>query len=252
LGVSLSAADKLYVVRDLMRKEVWDREVVMRRDMEEMLSEVKNAREIWLYYQGEEIKIRREREELKKRLKAVNAYHKSLMNNRRDEIEGLKKEIDELKEKWRKDVDRLKEYSEKETKVREKIEEQLRKKIEKLNQELGFVKTILKFPKLYFNYQNKKFEEIREGLLNKDKKWYKKATNGHKTLYHNPKRRIQSPNPTTNPTSKSPWSLISPKSTPCLYAPCKKSLRISSPPPFHSRIFQMSPLRMRTSPSQHL
>ena len=45
----------------------------------------------------------------------------------------------------------------------------MRNKISKLWEELKYTKTILRYPKLYTKYHQKKFEEIKRGLETVDK-----------------------------------------------------------------------------------
>ena len=42
------------------------------------------------------------------------------------------------------------------------------RKLNKLNEELRYVKTVLRYPRLYHKYYQKEFEEISKGLLQKD------------------------------------------------------------------------------------
>ena len=191
MGINLDILDKHHISKELVVQRMAFSERQMKQDIERMMNEVKNSKEICKKYQMEENKSRKEKEEIKRKQKSINLLHKSLLQNRVEEIETLKKQVLDTKQEWDDDINRLRSMTDKEIDVHVAIEKQHNTRIEKLLQELKFVKQILRYPKLYYKYQDKNYEAIRHGFLTEDKKYMDMSEYGNRELFF--KSDIQSP-----------------------------------------------------------
>ena len=105
------------------------------------------------------------------------------------------------RQKYQDELDRINNIADKEAKVRVKIENQLRGVIRKLEEELKYVKIILRYPKLYMKYKEHKFDHIKEGLLMDDLDFLKKEVEKYQNLetsqiLTSPQKRLKSPKTT--------------------------------------------------------
>lgn len=87
------------------------------------------------------------------------------------EIDELKDDLKQQEKKWLAEVNRINYLADKESQCRLNVEKNLRNQIAQLKEELKLTKTVLRYPKLYHKYYDKKFECIKNGLLGEDSQY---------------------------------------------------------------------------------
>ncbi|CAI2358819.1 unnamed protein product [Moneuplotes crassus] len=177
LGVSLDIMDKLQIGKDFVVHQLNKDRACISQDIEKVKSESMAVKEICLKYQKDE-------ERARTKLKIVTAIMKSnqvkkeVVETKDIIIKDLKDKIKIDKRRYQKEISRLNKIAECEGQIWKKIEKQLKGVITKLKNELKYVKMVLRYPKLYHQYKEKKFDFIREGLIVDDIEFLKKEAKG--------------------------------------------------------------------------